>query len=458
MVSVTSFTGNGEERARAIKAALEEKYLDKGAAIGTIHVLSNSQEHFGTSTSALFSFASLNGMYTSGEASLHEIAHSIGRLKDEYGAVKEGVNASRYNDANIVQWKKFLGFRGVGIINNENSDIYFAPTRSCIMMKLENSGFCEVCRAELATRMNLGWYTQKPEEYYVAAPDITIEHSTTSAVGKEYDKYRINEKNIVNASGHDLELRTVVQNFKNKKRQFKLSLEITDINGNRKLYQEKYFTLAPLVDEYHIDEARMSMSVTLESVSELSYGDKIIGLVTDADTNTVVASDKTADIPVSRINIGYELENSDGTVTAVPNTYPTVIYARRGSVYRLNPPSAVNGCVYVGTNAADSEIKIDGESTEIVYRYKLPSDIKRAQVSVSEDGAVRVKLHNIDKNSCVALALYTGDTLARTELFNYDGSDIVCDAEHKYTSAKVMVFDGTESLRPLCRAETVTLN
>lgn len=110
MVSVTSFTGNGEERARTIKAALEEKYLDKGAAIGTIHVLSNSQEHFGTSTSALFSFASLNGMYTSGEASLHEIAHSIGRLKDEYGAVKEGVNASRYNDANIVQWKNSSGY------------------------------------------------------------------------------------------------------------------------------------------------------------------------------------------------------------------------------------------------------------------------------------------------------------------------------------------------------------
>lgn len=62
--------------------------------------------------------------------------------------------------------------------------------------------------------------------------------------------------------------------------------------------------------------------------------------------------------------------------------------------------------------------------------------------------------------SCIMMKLVNSDfcEVCRTELFNYDGSDIVCDAEHKYTSAKVMVFDGTESLRPLCRAETVTLN
>ncbi len=456
-VSTTSFTEDGEDKARAIKKALEEKYLDAGAVIGTIHVLSNSLEHFGSSTSALFSFASLNGLYNGGEASLHEIAHSIGRLKDEYGAVVEGANASRHNDSDIVQWKKLLGFRGVGIINNENSEIYFAPTRSCIMMNLDRGSFCEVCKTELVTRMNLGWYTQRPEEYYIAAPDVTIEHSPTSAIGSRYDACRINERNIESANGHSLELRTVIQNFKNIERHLTLSLEITDRNGNRKFYQEKAFTVAPLINEFYIDEARMSLSVVIEAVSGLCDGDRIYGRVTDSDSNTVVATDKTA-AAIGRLKLHYKLKNADGSVTEMPYTYPATVYLPQGAIYRLNPPARLNGCVYVGSDTEKGEIKLEGESANVVFYYMKPADRVRTQTTVSDDGTYTIKLYNIETNSSVVLALFTDKTLNAVRHFTYNGSDIVYNAGRKYSAAKVMVLNNMKSFRPLCRAEAVSSN
>lgn len=458
--TITSFTGSGESKARKIKQSMEDNYMDKGATIGTIHMLSNSPEHFGSSNSALFSFASTDDLYAGGEASIHEIAHSIGRLKDEYGIAREGVNASTSNDPEVVQWKKFLGFRGIGIINNENSEIYFIPSRTCIMMKLDTGKFCEVCKFELATRLNSTFYTQSPNEYHLADPDITIEHSSTGTFGSNYEICRVNDNTITRANGHNVELRTIVQNFKNVDRNFKMVLEITDSNGERKFYKEEDFVIPALPSEYNIDDARKSISVTINNVSGLVIGDKISGQVIDTDKNEVIATDKTDKIPMSKITIHHKIKTPLGRIADMPKTLPTTIYVPKGTTYKPKDLLQLNGYTYIGNSLDNGETEITGETLEIDFYYQgtaetdieLPGTI----TTVSDDGKTfTVKAYNLKENNIIVLSLYNGDSLCEAGFFRYDGNDITFTAKEDYTYAEVMVWEDLTNIQPICDSETV---
>lgn len=50
------FTKDGEDKAKALRAELESRYLDTGAAVGTIHIICNTTANIGSSSNALFSF------------------------------------------------------------------------------------------------------------------------------------------------------------------------------------------------------------------------------------------------------------------------------------------------------------------------------------------------------------------------------------------------------------------
>lgn len=51
------FFNGGTDKARALRSEMEEKYLDAGANVGTIHILSNADGSYGASQNSLFSFS-----------------------------------------------------------------------------------------------------------------------------------------------------------------------------------------------------------------------------------------------------------------------------------------------------------------------------------------------------------------------------------------------------------------
>lgn len=211
--NIVSLSEVGETRANRIKQELEKNYLDSGAAIGTTHILSNTSYRFGTSTTAAYSYSSMPENDRSGSAFVHETAHGIGRIRDEYGLPKDGVNTSSTGNLDTVPWKKMFGFRKVGVSYNDYGSNIYVPALQCNMRNEAYLDFCEVCHMELVKYMNMPDYTQVPLEHYVANPVLTIEHGIEAVNDKEYNKYHVINGNLKKTNKHDLELRTIVQNF-----------------------------------------------------------------------------------------------------------------------------------------------------------------------------------------------------------------------------------------------------
>lgn len=459
--NIVSFLNDeGKNRAEAIKAAMEGKYLDAGGVVGTTHILSNTDYRFGSSIGAAYSFSSISSECGGGEALVHEMAHSIGRLKDEYGRIIEGVNTSKTNDKKNIIWKKLLGFRGVGITQNGNDPNGYIPTASCMMNDLYSWKFCEVCKIELASKLNSWNYTQSPERYYIANPDLTIEHSDT-AVGSDYEKARVSNGNLIKANGHNLELRTVVQNFENSEQTFKLVLKIIDSDGNTKMSAEETITVPPLPDkafDFEYDVARKSLSVTIENVSGIVYGDKVLGEVIDCRTNERVATNETEKSPQCTVRIHHKIKETDGSVYDMENTYTTTVYVPQGSVYKLRRINGLNGFTYVGNSLATSEVKADGESLDIDFYYrKFRGDVK-TETKVSDDGKdFVIKPNKIVGGTNVFLALFYNGAMKETVHFVYNGEDLRHSTQEEYSSAKVLAWEDIDKLIPACNAEEVTV-
>ena len=98
------------------------------------------------------------------------------------------------------------------------------------MMRWLGQPFCEVCKMELARKLNNTDYVSKPAEIYVSNPEISIPHSKTGTLDRDSEKYRISEKNITKANNTDLEFRTVVQNLVNREQHLKMSFQIIGVD------------------------------------------------------------------------------------------------------------------------------------------------------------------------------------------------------------------------------------
>ena len=169
----------------------------------------------------------------------HEISHSIGRLGDEYDKKMQGENISDTSDPDKIKWHKMLGFRGIGI-TAAGTETVFAPSRVCMMRDLGNP-FCEVCKMELARRLNNRDYVSRQASVYVCDPEITIPHSRTGTLDRDSDQYRIDETNITKANGKDLEFRTVVQNIVDAKQHLKITFRITGADHTVKYEKEETY-------------------------------------------------------------------------------------------------------------------------------------------------------------------------------------------------------------------------
>lgn len=366
------FTNGGDERAKALRTELEENYLDEGANVGTIHTLCNDTGSYGASVNPLFSFSTNSEDNSDGMVMAHETAHSIGGLGDEYERYTNKPNMSDTTDPEKIKWSKMLGFRGIGI-TNAGTDTAFAPSREC-MMRWLGQPFCEVCKMELARKLNNTDYVSKPAALYISDPEVSIPHNKTATLDRDSEKYRITESNVTKANDHDLEFRTVVQNMVNKEQHLKMSFRIIGADGITVKYSaEKEFTIPALTNSYDPDAARESLSVVLNDVYGLTNGDRLDGKIVDMDTQEVLATDKTADQAWSTVNIHYRLKMEDGTETDLPATKTSIVHAPRNSTYTLRNPE-LSGYACVGNSVDQDKITITEDSMDIVYYYQENND------------------------------------------------------------------------------------
>ena len=362
------FSNDGDELAKALRQELEENYLDAGATVGTIHMLSNADGSYGASINSLFSFSANSDENSNGTAMAHEIAHSIGGLGDEYERYTNKPNTSDTTDPDTIKWSKLLGFRGVGI-TMAGTETAFAPSREC-MMRWLGQPFCEVCKMELARKLNNTDYVSQPVPLYVADPEITIPHSKTGTLDKDSEKYRISKKNITKANQQDLEFRTVVQNMVNQEQHLKIRLRIVAADGTTVKYEkEQDYTIPALSNYYDPDAARESLSVVIQDVTDLVKGDTLDGEIIDTDTGKVLATDKTAEQSWSTVNLHYELKKQDGTTETVPRTAVSTVYVPKNSTYSLRNP-ALSGYTFAGSSEDTDEIKVTEDSKDITYYYE----------------------------------------------------------------------------------------
>lgn len=362
------FSDDGAELAKALRQELEENYLDAGATVGTIHMLSNADGSYGASINSLFSFSANSDENSNGTAMAHEIAHSIGGLGDEYERYTNKPNTSDTTDPDTIKWSKLLGFRGVGV-TMAGTETAFAPSREC-MMRWLGQPFCEVCKMELARKLNNTDYVSQPVPLYVADPEITIPHSKTGTLDKDSEKYRISKKNITKANQQDLEFRTVVQNMVNQEQHLKIRLRIVAADGTTVKYKkEQDYTIPALSNYYDPDAARESLSVVIPDVTDLVKGDTLDGEIIDTDTGKVLATDKTAEQSWSTVNLHYELKKQDGTTETVPRTAVSTVYVPKNSTYSLRNP-ALSGYTFAGSSEDTDEIKVTEDSKDITYYYE----------------------------------------------------------------------------------------
>lgn len=366
------FTNGGDERAKALRTELEENYLDEGANVGTIHILCNDTGSYGASVNPLFSFSTNSEDNSDGMVMAHETAHSIGGLGDEYERYTNKPNMSDTTDPEKIKWSKMLGFRGIGI-TNAGTDTAFAPSREC-MMRWLGQPFCEVCKMELARKLNNTDYVSKPAALYISDPEVSIPHNKTATLDRDSEKYRITESNVTKANDHDLEFRTVVQNMVNKEQHLKMSFRIIGANGITVKYSaEKEFTIPALTNSYDPDAARESLSVVLNDVYGLTNGDRLDGKIVDMDTQEVLATDKTANQAWSTVNIHYQLKSEDGTKQNIPNTETSIVYVPQNSTYTLRNPELA-GYTCIGNSLDQDKVKITESSMDITYYYQEKND------------------------------------------------------------------------------------
>lgn len=366
------FTNGGDERAKALRTELEENYLDEGANVGTIHILCNDTGSYGASVNPLFSFSTNSEDNSDGMVMAHETAHSIGGLGDEYERYTNKPNMSDTTDPEKIKWSKMLGFRGIGI-TNAGTDTAFAPSREC-MMRWLGQPFCEVCKMELARKLNNTDYVSRPAALYISDPEVSIPHNKTATLDRDSEKYRITESNITKANDHDLEFRTVVQNMVNKEQHLKMSFRIIGADGITVKYSaEKEFTIQALTNFYDPDAARESLSVVLNDVYGLTNSDRLDGKIVDMDTQEVLATDKTGNQAWSTVNIHYRLKNEDGTETDIPNTKASIVHVPRNSTYTLRNPK-LSGYTCVGSSVNQDKVTITEESMDVVYYYQEKND------------------------------------------------------------------------------------
>ncbi len=250
-----------------LEKTFDQEENQNSTKVSTIHVVCNENSEHGGSLNPRWSFSTLSTSWPNGETVIHELAHSIGRLGDEYRVLKETFNTSK-NKENPA-WKKFIGFKGIGIFEpkTQPSQNVYIPSHSCIMNENLDSAFCEVCKWALACRLNSALYRKNHESIYIAQSEIIS--STQKA-----DTY---------------EFKTIIQNFENQNRKIKLILK--NKSGIYKTQEE--FNLPSLNVPYPDNFDDFENSCILISASLFAPSSRQIeAQIINSESNEILASFK----------------------------------------------------------------------------------------------------------------------------------------------------------------------
>jgi len=104
----------------------------------------------GFAVSAICPDPNQNGNNT-GDVVAHELGHSFGNLRDEYGnKYEESANMTRVSDLDKIRWKPFIGIDDIGI-HLVGGWYIPVPDKKC-KMSATKEPFCEVCASELTRK------------------------------------------------------------------------------------------------------------------------------------------------------------------------------------------------------------------------------------------------------------------------------------------------------------------
>ena len=124
-----------------------------------------------------------------------------------------------------------------------------------------------------------------------------------------------------------------------------------------------------------------------------------------------------------------------------------------------------DGKTFVNNIAKPISIKDDETNVTLTYscagytdsEYKITIvKFDGTKTSVSEDGKnFVIKPVNVAVGNAVVLALYDNEKFIEMQSENYSGADISFTTDKTYTSAKVMVWESLENMKPICDAGIV---
>ena len=84
---------------------------------------------------------------------------------------------------------------------------------------------------------------------------------------------------------------------------------------------------------------------------------------------------------------------------------------------------------------------------------------KKTKTTISDDGkAFDIKCGNIANGNTVFLALHNNGKFIEMQSEKYNGADISFTTDKIYTSAKVMVLESLNIIKPVCNVEAVKIN
>ena len=346
----------------------------KTSNIIVMPILANSYADYGL---AMYSYYCAFTLRDEGKVVAHEIGHTLGQVMDEYNSYYNWgfPNSSDTNDPETIKWKTLLGFRYTTIFKAANAVNHYTPSSGCLMRYL-NWQYCEVCKLSIARRLNNSSFTQSPRNLYVAIPDVTTEHSITPE-RSEYNDSRINEQNIEKANGHELEFRTIIQNFENKDKPIEMKLKITGADGTVKCEATETVTVPAQSNPDNLDVGLASCSVKIpkEKVTGLTAGDKIEGQVIDKETGEVLATDKTETQTWKNVNISYKIVGEDGDTSKavdMPLANTAQVPVPQGTNYQIQAPKAVHGYTFVSSSQSGSVTVTD--DVNLTYYYKKSAE------------------------------------------------------------------------------------
>ena len=124
-----------------------------------------------------------------------------------------------------------------------------------------------------------------------------------------------------------------------------------------------------------------------------------------------------------------------------------------------------DGKTFVNNIAKPISIKDDETNVTLTYssagytdsEYKITIvKFEGTKTTVSEDGKnFVIKPVNVAVGNAVVLALYDNEKFIEMQSENYSGADISFTTDKTYTSAKVMVWESLENMKPICDAEII---